>query len=393
MLEKSKRFFLRHVIGLRPTLLIICLLHLCVARSRGEKRASLKYREWIEDNDRVEVRSWYGQAGLELKSEWNLDILATIDAWSGATPNGTNPNNALGMNWLTEVPEEIRKAGLFTIGKSNRERLYEFEYGISDEPDYLSRSYAFRYGLKLAEETFVINAGLSLQDDEVLNTWTAEFTDKQTWTASLGFDRILNQSTSLSTNFSVSRPKGYLNDSYKHIIALDESLPSFPVYFPVPENRPDERTLFTFLIGASKYLQPIETGLHGSYRLFLDDHDLEGHTIEINANRKFGDKWMLTPSLRLYSQKETNFYTTENLQFTSALLAPSGGQGPYYSADHRLSSFDSLSWGMKTTFFARKLIRFDFAFDRYESRGTDGITSQLVYPDANVFTFGFTWEL
>ena len=59
---------------------------------------------------------------------------------------------------------------------------------------------------------------------------------------------------------------------------------------------------------------------------------------------------MLTPSLRLYSQKETNFYTTENLQFTSALLAPSGGQGPYYSADHRLSSFDSLSWGMKTTF-------------------------------------------
>ena len=60
-------------------------------------------REWIEDNDRVEVRSWYGQAGLELNSEWNLDILGTIDAWSGATPNGTNPNNALGMNWLTEV--------------------------------------------------------------------------------------------------------------------------------------------------------------------------------------------------------------------------------------------------------------------------------------------------
>ncbi len=129
-----------------------------------------KYREWIEDDDRVEVKSWYAETEIELQQGWSLDFLGTIDAWSGATPYGLPPTEASTENeWLLRVPEEIRKAGLFTLNKRTPNHDFSFEYGISDEPDYLSRSYAIKYSHKLAAETLILNSGLSLQDDSVKN--------------------------------------------------------------------------------------------------------------------------------------------------------------------------------------------------------------------------------
>ena len=80
------------------------------------------------------------------------------------------PTSALTANeWLRVVPEEIRKAGLFTLLKKNPNHDFSFEYGISDEPDYLSRSYAVQYSHSMAADTLILNMGLSLQDDTVKN--------------------------------------------------------------------------------------------------------------------------------------------------------------------------------------------------------------------------------
>jgi len=138
--------------------------------SWGQSYLRGKYREWIEDDDRVEVKSWYAETEIELQQGWSLDFLGTIDAWSGATPYGLPPTEASTENeWLLRVPEEIRKAGLFTLNKRTPNHDFSFEYGISDEPDYLSRSYAIKYSHKLAAETLILNSGLSLQDDSVKN--------------------------------------------------------------------------------------------------------------------------------------------------------------------------------------------------------------------------------
>ena len=94
-------------------LLFIRLLEIS---SWGQNYLRGKYREWIEDNDRVEVRSWYAETEIELEPGWSLDFLGTIDAWSGATPNGLPPSySSPTLPWLNNVPEEIRKAGLFTL--------------------------------------------------------------------------------------------------------------------------------------------------------------------------------------------------------------------------------------------------------------------------------------
>ena len=131
---------------------MVTLLRLLEISSWGQNYLRGKYREWIEDNDRVEVRSWYAETEVDLEKDWSFEFLGTIDAWSGATPNGLPLviRASTANEWLRIVPEEIRKAGLFTIlNKATRNHDFSFEYGISDEPDYLSRSYAVQYSYKL----------------------------------------------------------------------------------------------------------------------------------------------------------------------------------------------------------------------------------------------------
>ena len=128
------------VLSLSLWLLLIRLLEIS---SWGQNYLRGKYREWIEDNDRVEVRSWYAETEISLDQDWSFEFLGTIDAWSGATPNGLAPTHSSStLPWLENVPEEIRKAVLFTFKKRTQHHDFSIEYGISDEPDYLSRSYA-----------------------------------------------------------------------------------------------------------------------------------------------------------------------------------------------------------------------------------------------------------
>ena len=135
---------------------------------------------------------------------------------SGATPNGLAPTHSSStLPWLENVPEEIRKAGLFTLKKRTQHHDFSFEYGISDEPDYLSRNYAVEYSYKLAADTLILNTGLSIQDDTVKN-FAGSFVDKKTPLLSAGLTRILDKFTS-TLNFSYSWPSGYLSDPYKSV--------------------------------------------------------------------------------------------------------------------------------------------------------------------------------
>ena len=130
------------VLSLTLWLLLIRLLEIS---SWGQNYLRGKYREWIEDNDRVEVRSWYAETEISLDQDWSFEFLGTIDAWSGATPYGLPPASADTANeWLRMFLKKLgRLAYLHYLKVRNHD--FSFEYGISDEPDYLSRSYAVQY--------------------------------------------------------------------------------------------------------------------------------------------------------------------------------------------------------------------------------------------------------
>jgi hypothetical protein len=359
--------------------------------SWGQSYLRGKYREWIEDNDRVEVRSWYAETEVELEQDWSFEFLGTIDAWSGATPNGLPPRHSSStLPWLSNVPEEIRKAGLFTLNKATQDHDFSFEYGISDEPDYLSRSYAVQYSYKLAAETLIVTSGFSLQDDSVYDDPNGIWVDKKTPSISAGLTRILDKFTSISINLSYSWPSGFLNDSYKRTpVDLQGTI------LLEPENRPDKRKIFIFYSELSRYLESLKTGIHLNYRYFQDDHDLSGHTFEIEGVRRLGEKWMLSPRYRFYTQNQASFYSAEIRKtefFNTYMTSPNPSIGPFYSADHRLSTFDSHTLGLKASCFLNDSIHLDLSYDRYLTEGRDGITDNRLYPEANIFTVGLQWE-
>ena len=368
----------------------LLLLRLLEISSWGQNYLRGKYREWVEDNDRVEVRSWYAETEVALEHDWSFEFLGTIDAWSGATPNGLPPGHSNStLPWLENVPEEIRKAGLFTLTKGTQHHDISFEYGISDEPDYLSRSYALTYSYKLAADTLTLNTGFSIQDDSVKD-FAGSFVDKKTPSFSAGLTRILDKFTSVTFNFSYSWPKGYLSDPYKsvyHKIFNDIS--------GAPENRPDERKFFIFYSELSRYLDFFKAGIHFSYRYFQDNHDLKGNTLAIEANKQFEENWMISPRYRFYRQNQPSFYNPKirtNKFFDTFMRTPNSSQGPFYSADHRLSTFDSHAMGLKASCFIKDDILLDVSYDRYLTNGRDELTDDRVYPDANVFTIGLQWE-
>ena len=360
--------------------------------SWGQSYLRGKYREWIEDDDRVEVKSWYAETEVELQQGWSLDFLGTIDAWSGATPYGLPPTEASTENeWLLRVPEEIRKAGLFTLNKGTPNHDFSFEYGISDEPDYLSRSYAIKYSHKLAAETLILNSGLSLQDDSVKN-FVGNFVEKKTPSISVGLAHILDKFTTISFNFTYSWPSGYLSDPYKVIPANQRFIFLPDEVFLFEENRPDEREILVLYFELSRYLDEFKIGTHLSYRFFQDDHALNGHTFHLETNRKFGDKWMISPRYRFYHQNQASFYSPRIRKYETYMDSPDASNGPYYSADHRLSSFDSHTVGLKISYFLKDDLYVDAGYDRYLVNGKDGLTDNRVYPNANVFTIGLQWE-
>lgn len=369
---------------------LICF-HLLWNKGYGQNALKAKYREWLEDDNRIEVNSWYAETEIELEKDWSFEFLGTIDAWSGATPNGLPPSySSPTLPWLNNVSEEIRKAGLFTLRKETLDYDFSFEYGISDEPDYLSRSYAVQYSYKLAAETLIVTSGFSLQDDSVKD-FTGSFVEKKTPSLSAGLNRILDKFTSILFNFTYSWPSGYLSDPYKN--TPHEIFGSIGL---APENRPDKREIFIFYSELSRYLDSLEIGTHLSYRYFQDDHRLSGHTIEIEANKRLGEKWILSPRYRFYTQNQTSFYSPKIREwdfYDNYMRPPNSSEGPFYSADHRLSSFDSHGLGLKLSFLMEDNFILDAGYDRYLTKGNDGVTDARVYPDANVFTIGLQWEL
>ena len=375
------------------------LLFICAIKGNGQKNFKIKFQNWIEDDDRIKVRSWYAESSTSLNNNWDVGITGMVDSISGATPMGRPPTDDK-SEWLAELNEE-RKAGIINLNKKGDDYDFSFEVGISDEPDYLSRSYATKISRRFAKDTFSVSAGLSYQDDQVDSGVPGGpalgIQSKRTPEVMLGLYRMLDAYSSISFNLTYGRPKGYLSDPYKQIGATETLFPGDPlleqdVFYLYPENRPDKRDTFTAYLEGKKYFRELEGSLQTSYRLFADNSNLQGHTIELKWLQRVGEKIVLQPMYRFYQQSQSDFYniTLDGTGITP-ILQPNGNT-PHYSADYRLSELRASTYGLKITYFHKSDLSFDLSLDRYLVSGRDGLTDQRVYPDARVLTLGMQWE-
>ncbi len=370
-------------------LAVAALLVLVTRKSTAEKALRAKYREWVEEGDRIHVRSWYAEAETALTEEWSLDVVGVVDTWSGATPIGLPPTES---DWLSDPIEEVRRAGLVTLSRETNEYDFSFEFGLSHEPDYLSRSYAIRLARQYAEETLTLSAGLSYLDDTVdTNVPGGPYLGdqiKHTPEILLGVHRILDPKTTLAVNLSYSRPSGYLSDPYKRVPYYNE----WNDMILTPENRPDARNVYVVFIEGTRYVESLRSSLQGSYRFFADDSGIRGNTLEVQWFQRFGENLVVRPLLRYYNQSAADYYVTILDESKMNSGAPPTGSAPHYSADYRISKMESLAYGLKLTMFKGDNINLDLAYERYDMKGRDGVTSPLMYPDADIYTVGLQWE-
>jgi hypothetical protein len=64
------------------------------------------------------------------------------------------------------------------------------------------------------------------------------------------------------------------------------------------------------------------------------------------------------------------------------------GTPKFYSADYRLSHFESFTYGLRALLIVQDHLNFDVGYQRYDMHGLDGVTSASAYPVANIFTVG-----
>lgn len=403
MFARSKSFprvagILSYTLTLRITI-VSALIYILAQKLNAQKALHAKYQDWNEDDGRIKVRSWYFLSELELAGNWSLESGVMIDSVSGATPYGKPPE--IGPDdWLVEIEEE-RRAGTIELKHEGTLFDYSFEVGLSKEPDYVSKSYAFSVSQKIAEETLVLTGGFSYKDDEVDTSVPGGpglgFLDKDTPEIVLGFYRILDDRTTLSLDVTYGRPRGYLSDPYKQIglgeiLFAGDPLREKEILYMHPENRPNKRETLAIFLQGRRYLETWEASIESSYRYFCDDRGLVGNTFGVKVPKRLGERIIIEPSFRYYHQEAADYYKTslDDTGITPALQPV--GEGSHYSADYRISKLHAKTAGLKLTYIHQENLIIDLSFDRYKMEGLDTKTSKTYYPKASITTAGFQWS-
>jgi hypothetical protein len=346
-----------------------------------------------EGDDRVQDLSLKTLSTLALVDDRYLSLGLTIDALTGATPNGALPQPfpqtftaPSGRNTFTTPPGE------FPIDDSFRDtrvaisadweqplgRLYAMNVGISGskEYDYLHLGVNAKLSRDFNNRNTTLSGGFAFASDELTPvgrvpdpltpmrvardddddddngngsaSGRVAAEDKEILDLVLGVTQVISQNFLVQLNYSYSEATGYLNDPYKIVTVVDpitgEAVPvpqlpgiDGPSHLNLYEHRPDSRTKHS-LYAQGKYYMSGKV-LDTSYRYMTDDWEIDSHTLDMRLRFPMGDRMYLEPHLRFYTQSAADFYT---ISLTNGDPLPE-----YASADYRLGDFDAITAGLK----------------------------------------------
>jgi hypothetical protein len=367
---------------------VACIFYLTLPKARAEDSISSKYQFYQEDEGRIEVKAYYLRAEKDLDELTSLSFTGLIDDITGATPSGQPApvgSDQVPLSTLTER----RKAFIGDIARKWNDRdTIGFEFAYSTESDYVSRGYSVRSAHEFNKKNTSLNLGYSFIDDDIAVAYQNDDEQKRSHDFIVGVTQLLDPNTVLTANVTYGVSRGYLSDPYKLIQKETEIIPGFSLPLTFGENRPRRREKVIGYIGLNRFFEELNGGLDSSYRAFWNDHGINSHTVSLEWFQKIGSRVTLRPGFRFYDQSAADYYY---VSLDNTTVVPSGipnGVAPYYSADYRLSAFRAYTYGLKMVVEANEWLHFDIAFERYEMKGRDGLTSQSAYPDANVFTVG-----
>ncbi|PTY06182.1 hypothetical protein DB347_12075 [Opitutaceae bacterium EW11] len=374
----------------RPVKAVFCaaVVYLSVTRSsRAEGSASYKFQSWQESGDRIRVNSNAAEIDQSLPAEVKLKLSGVIDSISGATPTG-EPAGADGQVPLTEMHDK-RKAWAAEFSRAFSPMGLSLGLANSRESDYVSNGISLNTTTDFNQKNTTLLLGVATTRDKIHVFYQPEWAKKRASDFIVGVTQLLSPEWSATANLSYGRASGYLSDPYKIIEKDTEVIAGTFLPLTFIENRPGERNKWTLYLGSNRAFTSLDGALDASYRFYHDSFGINSHTLSLAWLQRVGERIVLSPSYRWYTQSAADFY---HITLNGTSIVPGdvpNPDGPFFSSDHRLSHMRTQTLGFKVLW---KVVpeRFDvnFEYQRYLMKGLDGITPKSAYANANVFTVG-----
>ena len=408
---------------LASSTIALLLQFLCGTRARGEDHADYRFEYYSEENGRIQVAT-QGILFEQMLAPWaKLRGKAVYDSISGATPTGapapggsggggggggdgggggehaTRPKRkggplqavagatpAGGGSGSSQVPlahmRDTRYAGDAAVDLRLANQTVTPDLAYSTETDYQSIGVSLSDAIDFNQKNTTLTLGVSHNFDTVKpKTWPAS-KPKDSTDLLIGVSQLLNPKTILALDVTYGYDSGYLSDPYRSVV-FDSSPTPGTLY---PENRPGTRTRETVLLSLTHFFDPLNGSGEVSYRLYNDSYGILSHTLGLQWFQRIGRHVILSPLIRYTTQSAANFYATTFPGDPTAGTIPQ-----YYSADYRLSSLSTYTYGLQLTGIINDRFYLDAGFKRYQMVGDDGQTAASAYPTANVYTAGFRY--
>lgn len=377
----------------RALVLGFVLAWLAPRTSRAEDAVSYKFQDYREMGGRVEVETHGVLIEKDLGTANRLKLEGVLDSIAGATPNGQPAPAGSDRVPLARLTER-RKAWNATFSRQFARMNLGLGAANSRESDYVSTGWSVNTLTDFNQKNTTLLAGVAGTEDDVKVFFQTARAEKRTNDVIVGVTQLLSPMTSVTLNLTWGRQRGYLADPYKLVQKQTEIVPGVSLPLTFAENRPDQREKRILFIGLNHALAEAGAAIEAMYRYYNDSYGLDSHTLETSWFQKLGEQLILRPNFRYYDQTAARFY---HYRLDGTPIVPVAGpprpNGPFYSSDYRLSAMRTLTFGAKLIWNATDALQLDAAFERYDMRGTDGVTPQSAYCRANLITLGakFSW--
>jgi len=205
----------------------------------------------------------------------------------------------------------------------------------------------------------------------------------------LGLTEVLTRRWLTQIDYSYDAQNGYQSDPYRFISLVDpvSGEPTNYLY----ESRPWNRTSQSVFWENKLDFDPVVTDL--SLRYFKDNWGITSKTAELSERINLTQRTYLEPSARWYQQSAANFF--------HYYLVDGAALPAFASADTRLNAFTSMTYGLKLGFRMTPRTELDFSGGFYRQMGNGHpaeaigqLKQQNLFggTDAAYVLLGYNWD-
>ncbi len=289
------------------------------------------------DRDRYDIDVAQVEFLYPLNAKWQITGGFVYDDMSGSSP------------WYVRPTDTVNAAGdplVVMSGATIDDTRYDFSLkadyfgekftispsiGFSTEKDYEAISGGVEVEYEFPNKATSVRGGIAVSFDEIDPTQLTGVTrvnseDKENYSIFGGVTQVINKYTVIQTTLGISYFDGFLSDPYKQAWVAGSVL---------PDNRPGDRTQYTWATRLRRYSELLGAALHVDYRFYYDDWNVRSHTLDLGIHKVTDSGWAFDSSIRYYSQTQADFYEPFYRQ-----VRPDGD----YSSDYRLSPYGSIAF-------------------------------------------------